>query len=332
MPAARAALAPLRDPFLWGMVAAVVLALLFPGLGRADGPLHAELLANVGIAIIFLLHGIGLEPKRLASAALQLRLHLLVQVFTFGVFPLLWFLSDSALGGLVPPELRLGFLFLCALPSTVSSSVALTGVAKGNVPGAIWNASLSSVLGVVLTPLIVRLFGDGSTGSLPLGPAIVHLAGLTLLPLLVGQLLRPVLGDKRAPLVRMTHGADRLVILLLVFVAFAESVVAGVFAKVGPVLLLACGAGVAALLATVLSLTTLSARRLKFSREDEIVAVFCGSKKTLASGIPIAGILFGASAELGLIVLPLILYHQLQLMVCAVLAARYADRAPAVRS
>lgn len=332
MSSARAALAPFLDPFLWGLFGAMALAVLFPGLGRTGGPLHAERLADVGIATIFLLHGVGLEPSRLASAALQIRLHLFVQAFTFGVFPLLWWAGDAIGGGLFPTELRLGFLFLCAVPSTVSSSVALTAVARGNVPGAIWNASLSSVLGVVLTPLLVRLLGDlgepgaQEVGAIPLGPAILRLGGLTLLPLLAGQLLRPLLGRARQKVVRVTHGFDRAVILLLVFVAFAESVGSGMFGQVGLATLGGTFAAAALLLATVLLLSTVAARRLGFSREDEIAAVFCGSKKTLASGVPIAGILFGASGGAGLIVLPLILYHQIQLVVCAVLAARYAER------
>ncbi len=327
MSSARAALAPFRDPFLWGLFGAMALAVLFPDLGRAGGPLHAERLADVGIATIFLLHGVGLEPSRLASAALQLRLHLFVQAFTFGVFPLLWWAGDAIAGGLLPGELRLGFLFLCAVPSTVSSAGALAAVARGYVPGASGNASLSSVLGVVLTPLLVRLLGDvGEPGAIPLGPAILRLGSLTLLPLVAGQLLRPLLGRARQKVVRVTHGFDRAVILLLVFVAFAESVGSGMFGQVGPATLGGTLAAAAVLLATVLLLSTVAARRLGFSREDEIAAVFCGSKKTLASGVPIAGILFGASGGAGLIVLPLILYHQLQLVVCAVLAARYAER------
>jgi sodium/bile acid cotransporter 7 len=308
------------------MILAVVLAALFPGVGRTGGPLHAEVLADVGIFLVFFLHGLGLSTERMKAGLTRWRLHLLVQAFTFGVFPLLWLLLDALAGRWLPADLSLGFLYLCAVPSTISSSVAMTALGRGNVAGAIFNASLSSLLGVVLTPLLVGLLSRTAGQALPLGDAILKLATLLLLPLAVGQGLRPLVGRWFARYQKATHGFDKLVILLLVYASFCDSVEAGLFTRYGGGILGVTFAGAALLLAVVLWLSTRAARWAGFDKEDEIAAVFCGSKKTLASGVPMARLLFGAHPGLGLIVLPLMFYHQLQLLVCSVLAERYSSR------
>lgn len=315
-----------RDWFLGGMIAAVVLAALFPGFGRSGGPMHADVVANVGIFLVFFLHGLGLSPERMKAGVTRWRLHLLVQGFTFGVFPLLWGALNALTGRWIPAELSLGFLYLCAVPSTISSSVAMTGIARGNVAGAIFNASLSSLLGVVLTPLLVGLLARTTGQALSWTDAVLKLAGLLVLPLVAGQLLRPLIGPVFARYQRYTHGFDRLVILVLVYASFCDSVEAGLFTQYGGGILAVTLGGAALILAVVLTLSTFAARRARFDKEDEIAAVFCGSKKTLASGVPMARLLFGAHPSLGLIVLPLMFYHQLQLIVCSVLAERYAAR------
>lgn len=317
-----------RDRFLGGMIAAVVLASLFPNLGRSGGSLHAEVLADVGIFIVFFLHGIGLATRSLKAAALHWRLHLLVQGLTFCVFPLLWLLLDGLLGRWVPQDLRLGFYYLCVLPSTISSSVALTALAGGNVSAALFNATLSSLLGIVLTPLLVSLMVSTIGTGPDLGETILNTATLLLLPIVIGQLLRPVLGDGFARRRRITHALDRGVILLLVFVSFCDSVAAGLWREHGTGILALTLAGALLILAIVLLLSIASARGLGLVREDEITAVFCGSKKTLASGVPMAKLLFGAHPGLGLIVLPILLYHQAQLLVGTILAQHYARRKP----
>jgi len=308
------------------MVAVIVLAILFPEFGKSGGPMHADVVSNAGIFAVFLLHGLGLPAAQLRTGALQWRIHLVVQVFTFGVFPLLWWLGDTLLGRWLPPELSMGLLYLCAVPSTVSSSVAMTGMARGNVPAAIFNASLSSLLGIVLTPLIVGLFAHVTGQALSMGEAVLKLSTLLLLPLVLGQVLRPLLGAWFARYRRYTNAFDRTIILVLVYASFCDSISNGMFTEHGWQLLVMAFAGAAALLAIVLTLTTRVARALRFSTEDEIAVVFCGSKKTLASGVPMARLLFGASPALGFIVLPLMFYHQTQLLVCSVMAERYAKR------
>ncbi|MBZ4417367.1 bile acid:sodium symporter family protein [Myxococcus sp. RHSTA-1-4] len=315
-----------RDWFLVGMVAAVVLAALFPDFGRTGGAMHADVVANVGIFVVFLLYGLGLPLANLKAGVMKWRLHVVVQAFTFGVFPLLWLLLDGVVGRWLPSELSLGFLYLCAVPSTISSSVAMTGLARGNVAAAIFNASLSSLIGVVLTPLIVSLLATTAGQSLSLGDAITKLAGLLLLPLVMGQLLRPVLGGWFTRYRRYTSMFDRVFILVLVYASFCDSVKSGLFTNYGGGIVAVTLGGAALFLTLVLTLSTHVTRWLGFVKEDEIAAVFCGSKKTLASGVPMARLIFGAHPGLGLIVLPLMFYHQLQLLVCSVLAERYASR------
>jgi sodium/bile acid cotransporter 7 len=288
--------------------------------------MRGDRVADVGIFAVFLLHGLGLSTSALRAGLARWRVHVLVQAFTFGVFPLIGLALRAVAGGWLPPFLLLGFLYLCALPSTISSSVAMTSAARGNVPAAIFNATLSSLLGIVATPLLMDLLAGTGAQTLPLAEAMLNVAKLLLLPFAVGQLLRPALGAWFARYRRYTNVLDRVVVLLLVYVSFCESVRSGLWEEYGVETLAITLAGAAVLLAIVLALTRRAAVWLGLEVEDEIAAVFCGSKKTLASGVPMAKLIFGAHPGLGLIVLPIMFYHQLQLFVCSLLAARYARR------
>ena len=314
------------DWFLCGMFLATFLAWLFPGFGRSGGAMHAEYVINVGVFLVFFLHGINLSGEQIGQGLKSGRLHMMVQGFTFIVFPLLWWLADTLLGNHVPALLMLGFFYLCALPSTISSSVALTGSAGGNVPAAILNASLSSVLGIFLTPWLISLVvGTGSNG-IDLGATLLDLCTLLLLPLVLGQLLRPWLGRFFTRHKRYTNIIDKLVILLLVYAAFCNSMVSGMWQQQGRAVLITAFVGSALLLALILWLTTRSARALRLSPADEVAAVFCASKKSLAAGAPMAALIFGAHPGLGLILLPIMIYHPLQLIVCSIMAEHYASR------
>jgi sodium/bile acid cotransporter 7 len=215
---------------------------------------------------------------------------------------------------------------LCALPSTVSSSVALTGVAKGNVPAAIFNAPISGLIGIVATPFIVALFIGFHGGDLSFESTVFSISKLLLLPLVIGQLSRPLLLKLHQKYKSVTSSADRFVILMLVFSAFSDSVISGLWRDNGVGMIAMVLVLVTLLLVLILFATTWISRKLGFSTEDEIAAVFCGSKKTLASGVPMAKIIFGAHPGLGLIMLPIILFHQVQLIICSILANQYAKR------
>ena len=317
------------DWFLRSMVLAVLMASFFPDIGKTGGWLHLDAFIDYGIALVFFLHGIGIPTEQLKAGLGNWRLHILVQTCTFIAFPLLFLLFRLGTADLLPPMLMLGFFYLAALPSTITSSVATTAMARGNVPAAIFNATLSSLIGIVMTPLLVGLMTASSGEGPSFSAAVMDIATLLLLPFVVGQLLHAPLGGYFAKIRKYTGLLDRGVVLLLVFASFSDSVAAGLWRDYGAGILLATLAGTAFFLACALFFTTAAARLLGFSTEDEIVAVMCGSKKTLAAGVPMAKVLFGTHPGLGLIVLPIMFYHQLQLMVCSALAQHYAKRSNA---
>ena len=317
----------LFDGFTLALIATVALAALLPCRGRAAVAFDG--IATLGIALLFFLHGARLAREAIVAGLTHWRLHLLVLASTFVLFPLLGLAMKPLAGLLLTPTLYLGVLFLCCLPSTVQSSIAFTSIARGNVPAAVCSASASNLIGVFATPLLVSalLAAHGTTNS-PLR-AIGDIVLQLLLPFVAGHLLRPWIGatvDRWRGVLAYT---DRGTVLLIVYVAFSESVVEGVWHSTSPLSLAATFAVIAALLAIVLLATTWTSRALGFAREDEIAIVFCGSKKSLATGVPMAKILFAGNPSLGLIVLPVMLFHQLQLMVCAVLAQRCARRGQA---
>ena len=314
------------DWFLCGMLLATILAYFFPHFGARGGAMHAEVVINVGVFLVFFLHGVNLSSEQIRHGLKNWRLHMMVQGFTFVVFPLIWLVCDRLLASHVPALLMLGFFYLCALPSTISSSVALTGSANGNVPAAILNASLSSVLGIFITPWLVSLVVGSGAGGIDLGSTLVDLCAMLLLPLILGQLVRPLLGRFFARYKRYTNIVDKLVILLLVYSAFCGSMVSGLWQQQGQVVIVTAFVGVALLLAVILTLTTRTARGLGFNHADEVAAVFCATKKSLAAGAPMAALIFGNNPGLGLILLPIMIYHPLQLVVCSVMAESYAQR------
>jgi len=283
------------------------------------------------VALIFFLHGVALSFGAMRAGVLNWRLHAVVQTFTSLAFPLIGFALSAALDGRVAPELKLGVFYLCALPSTVSSSVAMTAAARGNVAGAVFNATLSSLIGTFLTPMWMAVVLTTSGHTVPLGSVMLDLLRWLVLPLAVGQGLHPWLG---AWAVRHKAGiglVDRGTILLLVYTSFCESFKQGAWWGPGAGQVVLVAFVCAALFALVAGLTSAAARTLAFSREDRLAAIFCASKKTLASGVPMAKLIFGAHPGLGLILLPIMIYHPLQLMVGGVLAQRWGrDAVPAV--
>ena len=288
--------------------------------------MQPDLLTKAGVALIFFLNGAGLSFAAMRAGALRWRLHAVVQVCTFLVFPIMGLAAFFLLKRLLPGELGLGFFYLCALPSTVSSSVALTAAAKGNVPAAVFNATLSSLIGVVLTPLWVGLVLKTSGEALPLGKVVLDLLTWLVLPLAAGQLSRPLTGAWIAAHKGLVAKVDRGTILLLVYTSFCDSVVGGVWSSQGWRVLLWTLAGSTAIFFLAMRISDAMSRRLGFPEEDRITAVFCGSKKSLASGVPMAQLIFGAHPSIGLILLPLMVYHPLQLIVCSVLAGRWVNR------
>jgi sodium/bile acid cotransporter 7 len=314
------------DWFLVGLCVAVALAFVAPQPGAHGGWLHAEILNKVGVALIFFLHGAALSFAALKAGTLRWPLHLVVQGTTFLLFPLIGLGLRALLGGWLSPELVLGVFFLTALPSTVSSSVALTAAARGNVPAAVFNATFSNLLGVFATPLWLASVLNTAGNSMPVGKVILDLMLWLVLPLALGQLLRPLLAGPISRRKKYVSLVDRGTILLLVYTSFCDSVVRGIWSLQDIGAAAATLALCLVLLVAVIATVNVFSRALGFATADRITAVFCGSKKTLASGVPMAQLIFHGHPQLSLILLPLLIYHPLQLVVCGWLAGRWARR------
>ncbi|MEU1040407.1 bile acid:sodium symporter family protein [Streptomyces sp. NPDC005907] len=305
------------DPYLLMLLGTVGLAALFPARGTAADVASGA--STAAIAFLFFLYGARLSTREAMDGLRHWRLHVTVLVCTFVVFPLF----GTAARGLVPvlltDPLYQGLLFLTLVPSTVQSSIAFTSIARGNVPAAICAGSFSSLAGIVVTPLLAAaLLGSGGGGFS--ADSLVAIVLQLLVPFLAGQLLRRWIGGFVTRHKKVLGYVDRGSILLVVYTAFSEGMVQGVWHRVSAVRLAGLLVVEAVLLALMLALTWYGARALRFSREDRIAIQFAGSKKSLASGLPMASVLFGAHASLA--VLPLMLFHQMQLMVCAVIAKR----------
>lgn len=313
----------LFDNFTLALLAVIALATLLPCEGQ--GALVFGWLTNLAIGLLFFLHGAKLSREAVAAGAGHWRLHLLVFGCTFVMFPLLGMLFKPLFLPLVGDELYLGVLYLCALPATVQSAIAFTSLARGNIPAAICSAAASSLFGIFLTPLLVTLLlnvhGDGGSTV----DAILKISVQLLLPFIAGQIARRWIGEWVGRNKNWLKFVDQGSILLVVYGAFSEAVNEGIWHQI-PLwelagLLVAC----CVLLALVLVASALLGKAFGFNQEDRITILFCGSKKSLATGVPMAQVLF-AGSTMGVLILPLMLFHQIQLMVCAVLAQRYANR------
>jgi len=312
------------DPFLVLLLGVLAFATLLPARGDVAGWFQTA--TTAGITVLFFLHGAKLSRQAIIAGIGAWKVHLLVLGMTFVFFPLVGLGSVWALGGHLDPVVASGFLFLCILPSTVQSSIAITAIARGNVPTAVCSASLSNVLGIVLTPVLATLLMQGSEAADGFFlTALTSIATTLLLPFAVGHLARPLVGgfvDRHRALVMRT---DRGAILLVVYTAFSAAVVEGLWTRLSGNDLVTIALLDTLLLALVLLFAFYASRLARLPHEDEVVVMFCGSQKSLASGVPMAGALF-PPAQVGFIVLPLMLFHQFQLIVCTALAQAYARR------
>ncbi|MEW6254571.1 MAG: bile acid:sodium symporter family protein [Pseudomonadota bacterium] len=314
------------DPFVIALVFVVGAAVAWPEPGETGGPLHADKVASYGIAVIFLLYGISLSPEQMWRSMGKWREHILVQASTFLLFPVIVFALQPLTERLFKQEILTGLFFLAALPSTVSSSVAMTSLARGNVPLAIFNASISSFIGVFVTPLLMAWYLHTTGTTLPLHTVILKLVLLVLLPIAVGQFLRPLAGPWIARHKVVVRIADRAVILCIVYNSFCDSVADGIWNSQDVWTLPVLAATVIGLFLLVYAILDGICRLGGIKVEDRIAVLFCGSKKSLATGLPMGGIIFGAGPATALIIAPLMMFHFFQLLIVSFIAAAYARR------
>ncbi len=312
--------------YVLSLLLAAALGTLLPGPGSKGGVLHLDIITLLGVMLVFFLHGAGMSVQALRHGAMQWRLHVFVQGTTFILFPLVGAIVFWLGRNVLPLDIRLGFFYLCALPSTMTSSVALTAMAGGNLPAAVFNATLSGLLAMPLTPLLMSLVVNVSGQSMSFVDALLKVCVWLLLPLMAGLFCHRWLGaflHRHKPRVGQI---DRAVILMIVYAAFCDSALSGAWSShsldsMAMLLLMVLG-----LIALAYGLIGLFARRLGFGLSDEVVAVFCGGQKSLANGMPMANVMLAGHPGLGVIVLPMILYHQIQLLLGSVLVHRFNRR------
>lgn len=310
------------DGFVLALIASIVVAYLWPQPGIYRGAVDMQDITRSGIALIFFFYGLRLNPAQLRTGLANWRLHLVIQTFTFIVFPALILLAKTLAGGTWDAHLWMGTFFLAALPTTISSSVVLVSMSRGNVPAAIFNASVSSLLGIFLTPLWIGILLAATSGGFAPAHAILQLSLQVLLPVVAGMMLH-----KRFGILALRHAHtlrlfDQSVILLIVYVSFAESFSNQMFRRYSPWHIILLCFAMLVLFFVVYGLTVLSTRILKFNNPDTITALFCSSQKSLVNGTAMSRVLFPGFTAAGVLLLPLMIYHTLQLIVTSAIVGK----------
>ncbi|GAB3415937.1 bile acid:sodium symporter family protein [Niabella aquatica] len=313
------------DKFVLAIILVVAIAWLFPQWGSENSKVPLDAMGSVGVSLIFFFYGLKLSPDKIRSGLKNWRLHLLVQLSTFVLFPLI-IIAFYPLAGITYRQLWLAFLFLAALPSTVSSSVVMVSIAKGNLPAAIFNASISGLIGIAVTPLWMGLFLQKTAAGFDLGHIYLKLLTEILLPVVLGIGLQRYLHHYTVRFNRYLTLFDKSVILLIIYKSFAESFEKNIFSTVSWADLLLITLAVMVLFFVVYFLTGWLAHYMKFNREDQITAQFCGTKKSLVHGTVFSKVLFPASMPAGIILLPLMLFHALQIFIISIIAGRLSRK------
>lgn len=310
------------DAFILGLIAMIALAWFYPQAGIYSGSVDLELLTDIGITLIFFFYGLKLSPRQMKEGLSNYRLHIVIQLATFVIFPLLVIVFLPLVKTDEQELIWLSIFFLAALPSTVSSSVVMVVLAKGNMAGAIFNASISGLIGIIATPLWIGLFWQSEGVTFDFSDVMLGLFLKILLPVIVGVLLHRFLGGFVKRHLKQLARFDKMIILLIVYKSFSKSFSTGLFEEISVFDLLLIGLSVFLLFIIVYSSISIIARLLRFNREDTITALFCGSKKSLVHGTVFSKVLFQNVVGQGLFLVPIMIYHALQLIVVSFIAQR----------
>jgi solute carrier family 10 (sodium/bile acid cotransporter), member 7 len=314
------------DTFLLLLIGAVILAYVYPYPGTDESPLPLNEIASYGVSFIFFFYGLRLSPEKLRAGLSNWRLHLVIHLTTFGLFPLLVLAGYAAFARPSTELVWMGTFYLAALPSTVSSSVVMVSIAGGNLPAAIFNASISSLIGVFITPMWMGVFLTASAGEYDLWTVIGKLTLQVLVPVMLGIFLHRRLGTFAENHRRELRMFDQSIIVLIVYTSFCESFARELFSGYSIPDILLLGALMLGFFFLIYGLVFLISRLLGFSREDRITALFCGSKKSLVQGTVMSKVLFPDANVVGVVLLPIMLYHALQLVAASIIAQSMARR------
>ena len=314
------------DGFILMLFAMILLARLFPAIGAKESPVPLSAIANIGVSVIFFFYGLRLSPQKLLAGISNWRLHLVIHATTFLLFPLIILAARFLIGNHINENIWVGIFFLACLPSTVSSAVVMVSIAGGNIPAAIFNASLSMLIGVFVTPLFVGIYMGASTGSFDLTPVIIKLFLQVLLPVVLGIVLNSRFGSFAEKHRKKLRYFDQTIILLIVYTAFCESFSQKMFEGYSWKFLIGLGISMVVLFYSVYGIVYLTSRMLHFNQQDKITAQFCGSKKSLVHGTVMSKVLFAHSPFMGIILLPIMMYHALQLITVSIIAQWFARR------
>ncbi|WP_178984820.1 bile acid:sodium symporter family protein [Winogradskyella helgolandensis] len=312
------------DKFVLSIIVIIIFAYFFPEWGIESSNIPIDTISAIGISFIFFFYGLKLNPTQLKAGLKNWKLHLLVQGSTFLLFPLLILLCRPLIQSEAQETIWLAFFFLAALPSTVSSSVVMVSIAKGNIPAAIFNASISGIIGILITPLWMGLFIDNTQTDFDFTDIYLKLIIQIILPVVLGLFLQRYLGELARKYSSKLTLFDKSIILLIIYKSFAASFYNNMFSVVSIVDLLLLFIGVIVLFVIVYSLTGIIARKFHLNKEDQITAQFCGTKKSLVHGTVFSKILFGNMAALGIVLLPLMLFHATQILIISVIASKKA--------
>ena len=315
------------DKFVLFIIGAILLAYVFPYWGTKESSFPINEISTVGISLIFFFYGLKLSPSKLKDGLKNYRLHVLVQATTFIVFPILVVVFKPLMQTQEQETLWLSVFFLAALPSTVSSSVVMVSIAKGNIPAAIFNASISGIIGILVTPLWMGLFVDHSGTDFDFSTIYTQLIIQIIVPVILGLLLHRYLGAWAQRYSKQLTWFDKSIILLIIYKSFASSFAERIFTTISFLDIVLLLMVVLLLFFMVYFLTGFVAKKLNFSKEDSITAQFCGTKKSLVHGTVFSKIIFGNVASIGAILLPIMLFHAIQILLISIIAAKEAKRA-----
>ncbi|WP_026810922.1 bile acid:sodium symporter family protein [Arenibacter latericius] len=314
------------DKFVLSIIIVIGIAYFFPQWGSSTSKVPLDAISDIGISLIFFFYGLKLSPNKLKAGLKNWKLHVLVHASTFILFPILVLIFRPLLQTEAQELMWLAFFFLAALPSTVSSSVVMVSMAKGNVPAAIFNASISGIIGIVLTPIWMGLFVQDAQSDFDFTEIYISLILQIIIPVIIGLLLQRFLGRYVQQYSSQLSLFDKSIILLIIYKSFAGSFEENIFGSVSLLDLMSICLAVIVLFLAAYFLTGIVAKRLGFNLEDKITAQFCGTKKSLVHGTVFSKIIFGHMATLGIILLPLMIYHAFQILVLSVVSQRLGNR------